>query len=234
MSWIESHQSLSRHRKTIRLVAILKCDRHKVIGHLHELWWWALDNATIDGELTGLTAEEIAHGAEWPLKDAERFIDALVTAGFLERRADGFVLHDWYEFAGKLLAKRASNKERMRVARAAHVQRTNDARAEHVHGLPTVPTIPTTTVHETRTDDADGDIDVGFRDRLGTMLIAIGGTPSEKNLREYRYIAEDRTQADIDVALKGCALEGVRPWPNEIAKRLPKTTKAEPAFDFVN
>ena len=51
MAWIESHQSLSRHRKTLAVVAELKVDRHKLIGHLHELWWWALDNATAEGAL---------------------------------------------------------------------------------------------------------------------------------------------------------------------------------------
>lgn len=44
MAWIESHQTLSRHRKTLRAAALLHVDRHKMIGHLHELWWWALDN----------------------------------------------------------------------------------------------------------------------------------------------------------------------------------------------
>lgn len=142
MSWIESHQSLSKHRKTTRLAALLKADRHKVIGHLHEMWWWGLDNADVDGGLAGLTEDEIAMGAEWPTKDAKRFVCALVEAGFLEAADGGYVLHDWYAYAGKLNTKRAANRDRMKRARAEHVQRTTDARAAHVHTLPTVPNQP--------------------------------------------------------------------------------------------
>jgi DnaD/phage-associated family protein len=131
MAWIESHQSLSRHRKTMRVVALLKVDRHRLIGHLHELWWWALDSATPDGLLAGGTAEEIALGAGWPEKDAERFLDALVTAGFVDLSPSGPVLHNWYQYAGKLLGRRAANRDRMKDARAGAVRRTDDAREQH-------------------------------------------------------------------------------------------------------
>jgi hypothetical protein len=147
MAWIESHQSLLNHRKTGRLARALGISKITAIGHLHVFWWWCLDNAP-DGNLTGIDAEDIAEGAGWEGDPAE-FIKALHFAGFLD---DGEGVHDWYEYAGKLIEGRKANAERMRRKRAAHdstgsndsaahVQHTNGARAEHVQGLPysTVP-----------------------------------------------------------------------------------------------
>lgn len=135
MAWIESHQSLSRHRKTLRVVALLKADRHKVLGHLHQLWWWGLDNASTDGTLGHVTAEEIALGAEWPVTQADRFVDALLEAGgadepgFLERLADGrYVLHDWHAYAGKLNERRDRERERSRSRRGKEATRPPDDR----------------------------------------------------------------------------------------------------------
>src|SRR5579864_901947 len=120
--WIESHQSLSRHRKTLRAVAVLKVNRHKLIGHLHELWWWGLDNASSQGELGDVTPEQIADGAGWPLRDGVRFVAALVECGFLEHHEGGYRLHDWYDYAGKLNdqkeLRRASNRESQQRRRA--------------------------------------------------------------------------------------------------------------------
>ncbi len=94
MAWIESHQSLSRHRKTLKTAGRLSVDRHKLIGHLHELWWWALDNVGVDGKLTDMTPYEIALAAQWD-GDHNEFVDALVEGGFLEFKNDGYCLHDW-------------------------------------------------------------------------------------------------------------------------------------------
>jgi hypothetical protein len=130
MSWIESHQSLARHRKTLALVALLKVDRHKLIGHLQELWWWGLDNADSSGLVGQVASESLAQAAGWRVYDAEHFVQALVTVGFVDVVEDGYVLHDWYEYAGKLNDQREKNRERMRSARAAHKDRTNGTRVQ--------------------------------------------------------------------------------------------------------
>lgn len=122
MPWIESHQSLSRHRKTLHAVALLQVDKHKLIGHLHELWWWGLDNADIEGSLGHTPPAVIAQAAEWPIEDADRFVDALITARFMARLPDGaLVLHDWYDYAGRLAESREDgrrgNHERWHVQR---------------------------------------------------------------------------------------------------------------------
>lgn len=147
MAYIESHQSLSRHRKTLAAVSALRVDRHKLLGHLHELWWWGLDNADISGLVGHVSHEVIAEAAGWQIKDADRFVETLLSVGFMDATADGLVLHDWPDYAGKLNERREQNRERMRRARAqrkpdpdppveraraAHVQRTNGAQAAHV------------------------------------------------------------------------------------------------------
>lgn len=130
--WIESHQSLLNHRKTLRVCAALGIRKVELIGHLHMLWWWALDNANEDGYLGDVSAIEIAAAADWPIDQADNFVEALLAAGrphgFLERKRNQYVLHDWRHYAGKLAAQRKANAARMRKTRAGDVQRTPRAR----------------------------------------------------------------------------------------------------------
>lgn len=132
MAWIESHQSLLTHRKTMRAIGALKVDRYKFIGHLHALWWWALDNAD-DGNLSGLNDTEIAAAAGWHKGRATEFVTALSEAGFID--AGTRQLHDWEDYAGKLIDRRRRNAERKRQARAVEredVHRTDAGRTQHV------------------------------------------------------------------------------------------------------
>lgn len=146
MAWIELHQSVWTHKKTVMLAALVDIDEIYAAAHMTKLWTWALDNAP-DGSLSGLPNKVIAFGAGWK-GDADQFVDALVQAGWLDETEEGLIIHDWYDYAGRLIERREANKERMRKARASkkteratNVQRTNEERAEHVQGLPnhTVP-----------------------------------------------------------------------------------------------
>lgn len=115
MAWIESHQSLVTHRKLLRLATKLHADKFKLIGHLHALWWWGLDNAQNDGSLGEAFPEEIAAAAGWDMRKGGEFVAALVFAKFLDEREDGaYVLHNWHRYAGKLNAKKTKDKERKR------------------------------------------------------------------------------------------------------------------------
>ncbi len=116
MAWLESHQALSKHRKTIRAAGLLKTDRHKLIGHLHELWWWGIDNVGPDGFLRDLTDYELAMAAEWN-GDPEEFVAALVDAGFIDVLDEGRFFHDWYDYAGKWVERREKERERARARR---------------------------------------------------------------------------------------------------------------------
>ncbi len=127
MAWIESHQDLGTHRKTMRLCTLMNIDDLRAVGLLHFLWWWALDNAP-DGNLTGLTNKEIAQACHWKGKP-DLLVNSLCQSGWIDKENESVTLHDWHDYAGKLVSKREQNKQRMRDARAGFVQRTCDARA---------------------------------------------------------------------------------------------------------
>lgn len=135
MAWIEVHQSLFTHRKTLELADLLGVPEVYAAAHLISLWAWALDNAP-DGALH-VRRTIIARASRWS-GDVDALCNALVNSGFLEQREnDVFVIHDWADYAGRLVEKRRQNAQRMREARskqapeprATHVQRTLHARA---------------------------------------------------------------------------------------------------------
>ena len=98
MAWIESHQELWRHPKTKKLARLLQISIPTAVGHLHGLWYWAMDFAQ-DGDLSSYDAEDIADAVMWE-GDAKKFLDALVEARYADATEHGIVIHDWYDYAG--------------------------------------------------------------------------------------------------------------------------------------
>jgi hypothetical protein len=125
MAWIESHQSLGGHLKLRRLARELRIHRAQAIGHLHFLWWWALDNAPT-GNLSALAPAEIAEVAEWPGSE-DQFLAALKSCGWIDENGE---IHDWADYAGKIVTSRQSNRERQRLARERNASVTRDVTAD--------------------------------------------------------------------------------------------------------
>jgi hypothetical protein len=115
MAWIESHQQLGRHPKMVRLAARVRACRPQVIGHLHYLWWWAVDFAP-SGDLSAFAADEIAAASEWN-GDANLWLAALKEIGWID---DTGHLHDWFDYAGKLIERREKDCGRKRDMRRAY------------------------------------------------------------------------------------------------------------------
>ena len=113
MAWIQSHQSLGRHPKLLRLAARAGISNAQAVGHLQYLWWWTLEYAP-DGDLSRFNAQEIAFASEWT-GDPEFWFTVLKDTGWLD--PDGH-LHDWDDYAGKLAQDRAKDRERKRAQRA--------------------------------------------------------------------------------------------------------------------
>lgn len=134
MAWLESHQGLARHIKTKRLSRKLGISVPAVIGHLHLLWWWAMDNLP-DGCLSLLEPEDIADEMMWP-GDAQELIDALVEVQFIDVIEGKLYIHDWHDYIGKLIDKRKTDADRKRKSRKTtkerpeDVQRTSDGQSE--------------------------------------------------------------------------------------------------------
>lgn len=129
----------------------------QAIGHLHCLWWWCGEYVT-DGDITSYSDDDIADACGWE-GEASTLMEALINCGVGDK--PGFVeviegqryIHDWYEYIGKLLDKRAKDRERQRDKRKTSegnptdVQRTSTGSPSVVAGtVPTVPTVPHRTV----------------------------------------------------------------------------------------
>lgn len=110
MAWIEVHQSLPTHRKTLLVADALDMPPVHVMGHLVAFWLWALDNAP-DGILRDISPRMIARAAQWEGNPKE-FVDALAKAGLIDQTSEGYAIHDWRDYAGKLIERRAADRER--------------------------------------------------------------------------------------------------------------------------
>lgn len=135
MAWIESHQTLRNHPKKDALSEALFVGSvpddvadYAAVGLLQHLWWWALDYAQ-DGDLSSFTDRQVAKACRWS-GDPATLRDALQSSGFMTGERQ---LHDWHDYAGKLIERREKNRARMRDTRSEHVQGTCDERAQHVH-----------------------------------------------------------------------------------------------------
>ena len=196
MAWIELHQSLPAHRKTMRLRRELKIKTAQAVGHLCMLWLWCLDNCP-SGDISGLTSCEIAEAAGYEGKDPDAFVSALQASGYLD---DDMHVHDWEEYAGRLIDKRSQNAQRMRDkrARAVNVHGTCSARATHVQGLP-YPTVPNSTVPNSTvplsssTDDSNS----AQGDDLTAYITANLYTPTSGNWAALREIMADGMSTDM-------------------------------------
>ena len=112
MAWFEAHDTLARHPKTLKLARLLNQDRRWAVGLLHDLFSWGLYAAGKDGCLPGLAGQDIAQALDYPPRRAAALVAALLEAGYLEETAEGYAIHDWYDYAGKLYDSREKNREK--------------------------------------------------------------------------------------------------------------------------
>ena len=110
LEWIRSEKSLGDHPKTKRAAKMLSVSMAAIVGHLHYLWWWAMQYAP-DGHLGRFGHDEIADAARWD-GDPDQFVEVLLkcgpggSVGFLEEDGDGIRIHDWSDYAEKLIQQR--------------------------------------------------------------------------------------------------------------------------------
>ena len=111
---LRSHPKLSALRRELDLDKLripIKWQRHITRVFLIDFWHWTLDNYP-DGDITGVESDLIAEGCNYP-SDPDAFVEALVTAGFIDRMQDGRLLvHDWEEYGGRLEKRRDAGRVR--------------------------------------------------------------------------------------------------------------------------
>jgi len=125
--YIQLYQSVFGHRKTRRMARRLKMPCVHVAGHLAAIWCWAMDK-TADGFLPEITEGALEEAAEWEGKPGA-LVSAMKDAGYLDvDKASGvIVIHDWQEYAGKLIQRRAKDKARKQAERAEKADEKADA-----------------------------------------------------------------------------------------------------------
>jgi len=130
--WIESHTTMRTHKKLKPLCDLLGVSRPTAIGHLHLLWWWAIENRE-DGDLSGLFDHDIAVACDWS-GSPEVLIKALHDTGWLQN----YRIKDWEDYSHRLLHMRKSNRERQKRHR-------NEAVTRDVTGYVPPATVPNLT-----------------------------------------------------------------------------------------
>lgn len=110
MAWIESHQDIGQHPKTIALATALNGDLPTAVGVLHLLWHFALKFSWRTGNLQKYPPEAIAAACGWRGK-TEELIKSLQKTGWL----DDMRIHDWHDYAGRIVHDRLYNEKRRKT-----------------------------------------------------------------------------------------------------------------------
>lgn len=258
MAWIESHQGLANHPKTKRLVRRLNISTPLAVGHLHCLWWWALDFAQ-DGEISQYDAFDIADACQWQ-GDPEQLFESLIDAGFIDVADDKRFLHDWYDYAGKLIEIRRKDAERKRNSRGnpkmssghpADIQRTSDGvRAESIRDLNQDLNTTTTTSGDPETvTDAHQRVfgtlsmnglmqgyimqlkNKGFTDRfIIELMLETGESATKPSLRLMQAIGErwEREKIYTRLEAKARKIQSAQPVPLPVK---PQRVVEEPVYE---
>lgn len=111
MAWLEAHQKLEKHPKTLALAYMMVWDLDQAIGKLLRFWWWSMDFAE-DGDLRRYTMVQIAGAMGVAAELGPRLVQAMVTCGGRDDHGEypGFLdeepyfrIHDWWETIGPFL-----------------------------------------------------------------------------------------------------------------------------------
>ena len=212
MAWIEVHDTISGHRKTYRLASNLQIPQYSAVGILVSLWTWALDNAE-DGSLCEFPSNAIARACFWD-GDPSVLVEALIESGWID---EDMSLHDWYDYAGRLIEFRKKERTRLKQYRS----RTKQVRTSTIHSTDAVEynaTVPNQTVPN-QTKPAVSRID----DKSALL------TESEMDaMREQQALMNECYDLAESIGLKsssdrmkcdGCAADYSAEWLIEALKR---------------
>jgi hypothetical protein len=95
MSWIEFHEELTTHYKTLDLCRIYGCDVDTALGKLARFWFWCTKFAQ-DGDLRKHNDDRIGAAVGLNGDDAKRFVEAMVQSRWIDRDPY-FRVHDWWD-----------------------------------------------------------------------------------------------------------------------------------------
>lgn len=167
-----------------------------MIGTLVSLWLWALDNAQ-DGSLEGVSDKTIARVCDFPEKKAGKLMEALLKHGFVDCDGDHYIIHDWYDYAGKLMDRREKDRERKKkpLKKQQDFQWSSGGNPEEVTGN-SYATVPNRTIpYPTQPDISGAAGDTRARMASEEELSLIGLNPGE-----YPFVTAETVQSVMDAA----------------------------------
>ena len=222
MAWIESHQALERHPKTIKLMQLMNWDLDTTLGKLHRFWWWCLDYAE-NGDLTKFDHNQIASAVSVNGDGSKAFLDAMITAGWIDENPY-LRVHDWWDYIGLFLQRRYGKKEEKwkgvqllynKCTIVSTTNHTNHTVPNHTvpnHTNHTTPTIPNHTItQETVPRQCPNDVKTvsGSLPDLAWPILYLnektGRKYDAKNKGNQEFIkarySEGRTQEDFKIVI---------------------------------
>lgn len=131
MAWIESHTTLEKHHKVIRLRLAMRWSKNETIGFLHRFWWTVLE-VSPSGDITALSSPEVM--AE--MLDMEPGVMAKVLQAmehpdpkqtFLDRKGGRLLVHDWLDSAWTYLSESKFKRHPEKLAEIRRIHQSSDS-----------------------------------------------------------------------------------------------------------
>ena len=216
--WIQVYANLSTHRKTCKLRDSLGLKaNYEAVGLLVCLWNWAAVNSP-GGNLTGYSPRDIADAVGYR-KPPAKLMEALISAGFIDRAEDGTtVIHDWEEHAALLMdsseQQKKNTRERVRRYRERRKAKELDSVTPSGNGGCNVtgnscnaPTLPNLTLPNL-TDNKNDDDDVSARAKEQIAIYDMIGVRPGEYIGVSMATAEEVQAITSDLILRYWR----RPW----------------------
>lgn len=115
MAWIEAHDTLPDHPKTIAASTALKIDKDALVGKLWRFWTWALTNRA-SGFIPSIDMGTVAERMRWTKKPSSLFEGLCAVPdgyehGFLFPVEGGYMIHDWDVYTNRYMAQENARKK---------------------------------------------------------------------------------------------------------------------------
>ena len=142
--WFRVYSQLRSHPKLEDLAAELELPIVHALGHVVSLWCWVVDYAA-DGNITDQTPGRIARGAGWN-GDPTSFLNALVSAQFVDASDGTLLLHNWLVYAESYKRAESQREKREKATKKKRPKRTRKQTVTPVpvqseYSTDTVPTL---------------------------------------------------------------------------------------------
>jgi hypothetical protein len=172
--WLAVHRAVFDHPKTKRLAKKLGIDVAAAAGYLICLWTWAMTVAP-EGDLSRYDPEDIEAAAGWGGPEGS-FFQAATECRWLDEDKS---IHDWCDWRGPLVNKRAKDAQRKRIERMS-TSCPSDASASSIGRPADVPV---------KTDKTDRLKSVVAEDEFSTVFWPLWPTGGNKKTAHERFLA---------------------------------------------